>query len=158
MVETATNPDFLVVGHLSKVHGLKGELYVWSLTDHPRQLRVVATGEWRDTEHEEVYHYQGADLVDITHPYWSPEHYFAGSATLLWRHDLAEDNFCGARRHWYELGASTGTDTEDNPMIRLTGEWLMDAGDDWTLHLKALWHRSPKWDATGLWAGVQYHF
>lgn len=30
-----SNPDFLVVGHLSKVHGIRGELYVWSLTDHP---------------------------------------------------------------------------------------------------------------------------
>lgn len=31
----ASDPDFLVVGHLNKVHGIKGELYVWPLTDHP---------------------------------------------------------------------------------------------------------------------------
>ena len=30
-----TSPEFLVVGHLNKVHGLKGELFVWPLTDHP---------------------------------------------------------------------------------------------------------------------------
>ncbi len=30
-----TTPDFLVVGHLSKAHGIKGELYIWPLTDHP---------------------------------------------------------------------------------------------------------------------------
>ena len=36
MVDDATaDPEYLVVGHLSKVHGIKGELYVWSLTDHP---------------------------------------------------------------------------------------------------------------------------
>lgn len=28
-------PAFLVVGHLNKAHGTKGELFVWSLTDHP---------------------------------------------------------------------------------------------------------------------------
>ncbi len=28
-------PAFLAVGHLNKPHGTKGELFVWSLTDHP---------------------------------------------------------------------------------------------------------------------------
>ncbi len=28
-------PPFLVVGHLNKPHGTKGELFVWPLTDHP---------------------------------------------------------------------------------------------------------------------------
>ncbi len=30
-----TDPGFLVVGYLSKAHGIHGELYVWPLTDHP---------------------------------------------------------------------------------------------------------------------------
>lgn len=30
-----SEPVFLVVGHLNKVHGTKGELYVWPLSDHP---------------------------------------------------------------------------------------------------------------------------
>lgn len=30
-----TEPSFLVVGHLNKAHGTKGELFVWPLTDHP---------------------------------------------------------------------------------------------------------------------------
>lgn len=29
------SPSHLVVGHLSKPHGTKGEMYVWPLTDHP---------------------------------------------------------------------------------------------------------------------------
>ena len=29
------DPGFLVVGHLAKAHGIKGELSVWPLTDHP---------------------------------------------------------------------------------------------------------------------------
>lgn len=31
--EGAADPDFIVVGHLSKPHGTKGEIYVWPLTD-----------------------------------------------------------------------------------------------------------------------------
>jgi len=30
-----SDPSFLVVGHLNKAHGTKGELFVWPLTDHP---------------------------------------------------------------------------------------------------------------------------
>jgi len=30
-----SHPDFLVVGHLQKAHGVRGELYVAPLTDHP---------------------------------------------------------------------------------------------------------------------------
>lgn len=29
------SPSHLVVGHLSKPHGTRGEIYVWPLTDHP---------------------------------------------------------------------------------------------------------------------------
>ncbi len=32
------DPDFLVVGHLNKPHGTKGELFVWPLTDHPESV------------------------------------------------------------------------------------------------------------------------
>ena len=32
------DPDFLVVGHLNKPHGTKGELFVWPLTDHPESI------------------------------------------------------------------------------------------------------------------------
>ena len=28
-------PEFLVVGHINKPHGTKGEVFVWPLTDHP---------------------------------------------------------------------------------------------------------------------------
>lgn len=31
-------PPFLVVGHLNKVHGIRGELFVWSLTDRAEDV------------------------------------------------------------------------------------------------------------------------
>jgi 16S rRNA processing protein RimM len=33
-----SSPRFLVVGHLNKPHGTKGELFVWPLTDHPESV------------------------------------------------------------------------------------------------------------------------
>ena len=32
---STSEPEFLVVGHINKAHGLKGEVFVWPLTDHP---------------------------------------------------------------------------------------------------------------------------
>jgi 16S rRNA processing protein RimM len=33
-----SDPSHLVVGHLSKPHGTKGEIFVWPLTDHPESV------------------------------------------------------------------------------------------------------------------------
>jgi len=33
-----TAPEHLVVGHVSKAHGTRGEVYVWPLTDHPDEV------------------------------------------------------------------------------------------------------------------------
>ena len=37
---TTEEPAFLVVGHVSKPHGMRGELFVQSLTDHPDDVFV----------------------------------------------------------------------------------------------------------------------
>jgi 16S rRNA processing protein RimM len=37
------DPSFLVVGHLNKPHGTKGELFAWPLTDHPESVYVPGT-------------------------------------------------------------------------------------------------------------------
>jgi len=43
-------PPFLVVGHLNKAHGTKGELFVWPLTDHPEGVYapgvILRVGDW----------------------------------------------------------------------------------------------------------------
>ncbi len=48
------DPRFLVVGHLSKPHGTRGELFVWPLTDHPESVyapgAVVSLGDPDDDE------------------------------------------------------------------------------------------------------------
>ena len=31
-------PENLVVGHLNKAHGTKGEIFIWPLTDHPESM------------------------------------------------------------------------------------------------------------------------
>jgi 16S rRNA processing protein RimM len=38
MGDSVKDPRFLVVGHVNKPHGTKGEVFVWSLTDHPESV------------------------------------------------------------------------------------------------------------------------
>lgn len=35
------DPDLVVIGHVTKPHGTKGEVYVWPLTDHPESTFVA---------------------------------------------------------------------------------------------------------------------
>jgi 16S rRNA processing protein RimM len=37
------DPSYLVVGHLNKPHGTKGELFAWPLTDHPESVYTPGT-------------------------------------------------------------------------------------------------------------------
>jgi len=130
----------------------------YSITDHPRQLKATLSGERRNTQKKSQELYAGAALVDIRRPYWTPQDYLAASFMLEWRHDIAELEFCGAAQHWYALRAATGTDSEDNPSVRLEAEWRYEFAERWLLEAKGLMHRSPQWDADGLWLGLGLGF
>jgi 16S rRNA processing protein RimM len=54
-------PPFLVVGHINKPHGTKGEVFVWPLTDHPES--TFAPG---------VVLLLGDTSGDRPDPFWSP--------------------------------------------------------------------------------------
>jgi 16S rRNA processing protein RimM len=51
------DPRFLVVGHINKPHGTKGELFVWPLTDHPGSVYApgahVFLGDERGSQPDE---------------------------------------------------------------------------------------------------------
>ena len=128
------------------------------LTDHPHELKLTATGEYRDTRETNKYIYQDDTLVTIVHPYWTPQDYSSGALTLGWRHDLGKDFFCGARQHYYGVQVSHGSDTTKNPFWRLEIEYVNDLTDRWSVSLKGLVQRSPQWDATGAWTGLTYRF
>ncbi|MGD9972262.1 MAG: tetratricopeptide repeat protein [Desulfatirhabdiaceae bacterium] len=130
----------------------------YSLTDHPRIFKILLTETWRNTENENQYRYLNGVLTDIVHPYWTPQDIWESVITLEWHHDLSRELFCGAPLHDYDLKLSFGTDSEDNALIRLEGEWNYPVTDHWSLILKGLIQDSREWDATGLWGVLQYQF
>lgn len=130
----------------------------YALTDHPRRLELAGFAERRDTDEQNVYRYRGEELVDITHPYWTPEDYYAGGIRIEWHHDLSGTFLCRSRKHEYDLTLTLGTDNEDNPHVQLAGEWRRDLLDRWSLEVRGLVHRSDLWDAEGLWTTLRYRF
>lgn len=130
----------------------------YSLTDHPRQLKATLSGERRNTAKKSQEIYTGAVLTDIRRPYWTPQDYTAAAFSLEWRHDLSDLQFCGAPKHIYGLRATTGTDSENNPSVRIEAEWTYEFATRWSLEARGLVHRSPQWDADGLWLGLGFGF
>lgn len=137
-------------------HYLLGAGY--SFTDHPRIFKIALAGEYLNTKNHDVYHYENGQLFNITHPYWTPQDYYAGGITFEWYHDLSKLLFCGSQLHLYDLALTLGTDTESNPSVEFRGEWHYEFFNHWTFSIKGLIHRSSLWDAEGIWADIRYQF
>lgn len=140
----------------------RGQLYYlsggYALTDHPRILKLSLKGEYRTTQKESLYEYIDGELVNIIHPYWTPQDYVGGAATLEWYHDLSKFLFCGSELHFYALRISPAYDTENNPGVNLEGEWHYEFKNHWTAALKGQVYQSRLWDAYGVWASLRYQF
>ncbi|MBU0716142.1 MAG: tetratricopeptide repeat protein [Verrucomicrobia bacterium] len=128
-------------------HWLRG---MGLLTQHPRELKLILRGDYRNTSEKDQEIWENGQLVDIVHPYWSPQDYFAGAAGLEWRHDLAKNYFAGAKLNYYDLICTFSTDTEDNPGVALGGEWRYDLTPHVAFRVTGMINRSRKWDAEQL--------
>ena len=130
----------------------------YAFTDHPKIFKVTVSGELRNTLHDNEYVYRNGSLVNIIHPYWAPRDYSAAGLVLEWYHDLSKLFICGGEKHFYDIKASFGTDSENNPYARAEGEWNYEFIKHWMVGIKGMVHTSPEWDATGVWAILRYRF
>lgn len=130
----------------------------YQFTDFPKIWRASLQGEYRNTAHPAIEIFVGPQLVDIIHPYWCPQDYFAGRLVIEYYHDLAFFNFVGAEKNSYLLRLTVGDDTDNNHAISGGFEWHYDWGNRWSAYLSGLAHYSPLWKAAGLWAQLSYAF
>lgn len=131
----------------------------YAFTDHPRIFKVIANAEYRDTTNLNSYVYNRRNqMIDITHPYWTPKDYFGESLTFEWYHDLSRLFFCGSQQHFYDMKATVGTDSENNLSARFEAEWHYEFYERWLLSLKGMINRSREWDAIGGSLDMKYRF
>lgn len=133
-----------------------------SFTDHPRQIKGILSTEYRDTADT----YQGCQAPaaqcsitdDFRHPYWTPEDYWKTAATIVFRHDLAADFFCGARAHFYDLRVSLAMESNQNHSLEIGALWQKEISDSIGVNASAMWHTSSEWDAAALSLGMFIRF
>ncbi|MDD3581393.1 MAG: hypothetical protein PHW74_10265, partial [Desulfobacca sp.] len=130
----------------------------YDFTDHPRVFRVRLRGEYRDTAKLNEYIFQGNQLLNIVHPYWTPRNYLGGALTLEWYHDLSRLFFCGSDRHYYALRTILSSDTTGNQGYGFEGEWNYEFRKHWSVNVKGFLNRSHEWDANAAWAFIRYQF
>lgn len=131
----------------------------YAFTEHPRVFKVTASGEFRDTRHNNIFIYNANNqLVNIIYPYWAPQSYMVGQVQLEWRHDYADLEFCGAPVCFYDLKLACGNDTDSNIYWEIKGEWQHEFYTDWKVGASFYIHRSVQWDGNGLWCNLDYRF
>lgn len=128
------------------------------LNDHPHTLSIEANVEYRHTNEVDRYIYQGDTLLDIVHPYWTPQHYYTAGATLEWRHDISKFYFCGSPLHYYDLKLTGGSDSDGNPFFRGSAEWHWEFREGWTWDIAGISHYSEQWRSQSLVTGLSYQF
>jgi hypothetical protein len=127
-------------------------------SDHPRELKAILEASYRDTEDATLEIYDGNQLVDMRHPYWTPQDWLGGVLALEWRHDISRNYFCGAAQHFYDLRLNLGLESKGNPGAGLEALWHWEFVRRWDLEARVLLYRSKEWDADGAWLSLGYRF
>ncbi len=130
----------------------------YRFSEHPRILKLIANGQYRDMDQDNRFIYDGPVLQNIIHPYWCPEDYTAGSLVLEWRHDISEQYFCGNEQHFYDIRVGMGSDSNQNLAANCEITWHYEFRKRWTAEINALLHQSEDWDALGGWAILARRF
>ena len=128
------------------------------LLDHPRTLNLVFRGDFRDTERTSIFAFQGPNLVNIIHPYWTPEHYFRGTITLEWRHDLSTDFYGGGQQQYYSLKVGGGFDSTGNKNVIFEGIYHIDFLHHWSFEARGGVDRSRVWNGASADVSLIYRF
>jgi cellulose synthase operon protein C len=128
------------------------------LHDHPHELKLTLRGDYRNTEDESIFEFQGSRLRNIIHPYWTPQDYIRGTIILEWRHDLSRDLYTGGQQHYYALRVGGGIDSTGNKNVVLEAEWHYEFLQRWALEVHGTLDRSPAWDGAAADVSLIYRF
>jgi len=129
----------------------------YALTDDPTTFQIVLDGNYRNTADQSISIIVGTTLVDVIHPYWTPQDYFAGSITFECLHDYRKIEICESPQRYIDLKITGETDSVNNPSIQFVLEWK-HGFDHFSFELKGLIHRSKQWNAEGAWGSCSYNF
>lgn len=130
----------------------------YDLTEFPEIFRLIISGERRDTEKTSLYAFLNGNLIDIKHPYWTPQDYRGHNLALQYYRDMSKTRICRADKHYFSAILSFGNDSIDNPGRRLDWQWHLDWHNRWEAELGGYWHDSDDWKSNGFNFYTGYRF
>ncbi len=129
-----------------------GRLFEWEtgfqVSDHPRRLRVILSGDTRDVDRSSVFLTRQGRLVNIIHPYWTPRSYQSRALTLHYQADLSKRLLASTDHHLVDAWLTRGNDTDDSHATRFELSWQYEFDRRWAVELRGMMHRSRNWDAS----------
>lgn len=134
-------------------------LISYAFTEDPTIFKIILNANYRNTAHlTKVIVDPSGDVVNVIHPYWTPQNYYAGSVTLQFRYNYAYFNYCEAPQRYFDLKVSGLHDTADNPSVQVTFDWKHECMYHWGFELLGFMQRGKLWNGDGFWAQVYYRF
>jgi tetratricopeptide (TPR) repeat protein len=130
----------------------------YRFTQHPNVLKFTYIGEYRNSENLNRYIYEGSELVNIIHPYWTPNNYSAYRLMLSFFHDFSNPLICSNQKREYMLKLFYGDDTEKNPTVRFEADFNISFFERYKFIFTGYIHQSKLWDAVGVNALFKYQF
>ena len=130
----------------------------YKLTEYPRVLRFLFQGEYRTFQNMDEFIYADDNLVNIIHPYWTPQHYLAGRVGFEFYHDLTCLPFCGAEKKYYIVNCMAVEDTQDNPGISVALEIHWEWANRWSFVFSGVVNRTRQWYGEGLKTALMFRF
>lgn len=132
----------------------------YAFTEDPKIFKLSVWGQYRNTKHADIFVFapNTTTLINIIHPYWTPQNYFLGAITFEFFRDYAPIVFCGNLLQYADIKFTVKTDTESDPGFQINGEVKYEFKSAWSLTLTGLIHRSRQWNAEGFWGILQYRF
>ncbi len=135
-------------------------LIAYTFIDDPTLFRIILNANWRNTAHltKFVIDPTTGDIINVIHPYWTPQNYYMGSVTLHFRYNYAYFIYCEAPQRYLDVKVSAIDDTAQNPSGQLTFEWKHEFMYHLGFQVVGYIQRGRLWNADGFWAQAYYRF
>lgn len=130
----------------------------YQLTEDPNVLKIILQGDYRNAAHQTVSILDGTQLINMIHPYWTPNKYCSANLTLEWRHDYRRFEFCEAPQRYVDIKLTGLVDNAHNPSVAAILEWKHEFECHWGFEIKGFIQRGPLWNAEGAWGTLSYRF
>jgi len=110
------------------------------------------------TQHESQENFIDGELASIRHPYWTPQGYLQGYASVGWEQNLAPASYAGQNELSYGLQFITSTDSTSNFLLGGEARIRWEIVRNLILQAAGSIQRSKEWNGASATISASYRF